>query len=263
MPNNVKLQRISWPGFKTWISNILGLDYNPDNPYSVCNLRPMFGLIFQDELEGYDLFGWCDIDVVWGDIRSIYTEEVLRANVVSSDSAITSGHFLLIKNEQWLRDAYLLLDDWQECLSKKGIVSWENSLDEARLSSIFSPDKWIRDQPGGADVPQRYWNNNHFVQQFCTPFVPQEWHDGSNEHPEIWFWDNGKVFNTRDEGRTFLYLHLMNFRAKRWVNEELYGKSRTWTDEGAPVCFSFVPQARRYRITRKGIWPEAGKDVGY
>lgn len=257
LPGNVTIRHLLWSDMKRHVSGVLGMNYDPDDAYSICNLRPMFGRIFEHEIEGKDFFGWCDLDVIWGDIRAMYTDDVLAAaNVISSDAAITSGHLLLVRNETWLRDAYLLIDGWKECLRRREIVPWEDSLDEAKLSSVFSPDPWIRAKYSDLKIPRRYWGANHFVQQFCTPFVPQRWHDDRWDHPEHWLWADGKMFNDRDENREFLYLHLMNFRARRWVNEELYSDSRTWADATGITRFRFTQGVRRYRISREGIWPE-------
>ncbi len=34
--------------------------------HSICDLRPAFGMLFEDELRGVDFWGHCDVEVVWG-----------------------------------------------------------------------------------------------------------------------------------------------------------------------------------------------------
>src|SRR4028118_2154248 len=45
--------------FPVWLSQ----------PYKLCDFRPAFGEIFRDELAGYDFWGHCDLDVLFGRIR--------------------------------------------------------------------------------------------------------------------------------------------------------------------------------------------------
>ena len=78
-------------------------------------------------------------------------------------------------------------------------------------------------------------------------------------HPDVWHWDRGALSNNHDGDRTFLYLHLMNFKSKRWINEGLYADAITWDRLG--TCLHFAPsdlhgldaETRHFRIERRGI----------
>lgn len=48
------------------------------NAYKFCDLRPFFGRIYKDFLNGFDFWGYCDIDLVFGDIRKFLTDAVLE-----------------------------------------------------------------------------------------------------------------------------------------------------------------------------------------
>lgn len=41
-----------------------------ERPYKLCDLKPLYGIIFAEYLKGYDYWGHCDMDMVFGDIRS-------------------------------------------------------------------------------------------------------------------------------------------------------------------------------------------------
>jgi len=222
----------------------------------------MLGIVHDDLVSCYDFFGWGDLDVIYGDIRATYTEEVLGKNVISSHSSICSGHLALFKNERWIREAYTLLTTWRSRLEDPGPFEWHDSLDEAHLSAIFSPDRRIRYKFGPKCLSARpdpiYWTDNHFVEQWSTPFVPGPWIDGEQEHPETWFWTDGILTNSLNGSRSFPYLHLMNFNSKRWLNPA-YRSAKTW-DELPAVCHfdarEIAGRARatgRFRIDREGI----------
>src|SRR5687768_12100085 len=48
----------------------------------ICDLKPVYGLMFADDLRGFDWWGCSDLDIVWGSIRSFVTDEVLQRHDV-------------------------------------------------------------------------------------------------------------------------------------------------------------------------------------
>ena len=46
-------------------------------PYKLCDYRVAYGEIFQDYIKGYDFWGHCDMDMIFGDIRHFITDEIL------------------------------------------------------------------------------------------------------------------------------------------------------------------------------------------
>lgn len=46
-------------------------------PYKLCDFRPSYGEVFKQYLEGYDFWGYGDVDVIWGDLRNFLTDEIL------------------------------------------------------------------------------------------------------------------------------------------------------------------------------------------
>lgn len=229
-PANVRFVRTSREQYTKRVSDTLGIRFAPDSMYAICNVRPAFGVLYAEEIRGYDYFGWGDIDVLYGDIRRFYTDEVLTHDVICASDRLCTGHLTLLRNDSSLREAFREIDSWRERLEDPASHPWSECLDEAKLSGLFSPLPEVRAEhaPRGATALARYSRNNYFKEQWHTPFVPLPWHDGTRLHPEVWFWCNGRLTNERDGSREFLYLHLMNFKSKRWVDETLYGTAPTW-----------------------------------
>ena len=49
-----------------------------NEPYDLCDFKVAYGEIFQEYLEPYDFWGFCDCDLIYGDIRHFLTEELLE-----------------------------------------------------------------------------------------------------------------------------------------------------------------------------------------
>lgn len=72
--------------------------------YKFCDVRPFFGVVYQEYLVGYDFWGYCDIDLVFGRIRSFLTDELLQRY----DRFYEWGHFSLFRNNEKMARLYEL-----------------------------------------------------------------------------------------------------------------------------------------------------------
>ncbi|MBP5772759.1 MAG: hypothetical protein J6W35_01680 [Eubacterium sp.] len=94
LPNNVKIINTSFEALKEAIQSKFEFEITLNSPYKLCDYKPAYGCIFEEYINGYDYWGYCDIDMVFGDIRSFLTEEVLE----TYDKIYQFGHLTLYKN---------------------------------------------------------------------------------------------------------------------------------------------------------------------
>jgi hypothetical protein len=224
-PSNVRFIHTSYASYIEKISSSLDIKFKPAHSYKICDARPMCGDIFYDDIKDYDYFGFGDLDVIYGDIRKFYTDEVLSFDVISTHAGMISGHLSLFKNTERLRKAYLEIHDWKEHLENPESTRF----DEDVFSSLFFRDRTpnVRSLPGGArPLDLEVYDK----EQYSTVFHPMRWHDGLENHPDVWFWKDGAVTNHRNSGRDYLYLHLMNFQSMRWTNAECRERQIPWKD---------------------------------
>jgi len=255
-PPNMNFRPVSRSDYCRRVSDALDINFAPQSMYNICGLRPSFADIYASEVSGFDYVGWCDIDLVFGDLRHFLTDRVLEKDVVTTSSDICTGHLTLLRNTPSLRVMYRDIPDWRARMSDPRIPEWTESLDEAWLSRLCSPIEAFRNQAqaGGvaAEALDRYRSNNHFKEQWVTPFVPFPWLDGDRLHPEIWYWSGGSLTNWRDGAREFPYLHLMNLKARRYVDADLYALAPTWSD-GVSILAPNALSAEVIRIDRCGM----------
>ena len=232
-PPNVKFIRMSYQDYIKNVSEKLNINFNPISKYKICDLKPVYGDLYQDDIAGYDYYGFGDLDIIFGDIRKFYTDEVLSFDVISTHEHILSGHFALFKNEERLRKAYTKIPRYAEYLENP----YTTRFDEDVYSCLFV-------QPGHAesagiapnlaqdlqDVGPLPGLKVYFKEQYTTVFHPMAWHDGLEDHPEVWHWKDGMVTNERNIGRDYLYLHLMNFQSMRWTNSRCREINTAWKD---------------------------------
>lgn len=66
--DNVKFIFMSFDEIKKKIQDKFDFDIVLDAPYKLCDYRPAFGLIFENELKKYDYWGHVDIDTILGEV---------------------------------------------------------------------------------------------------------------------------------------------------------------------------------------------------
>ncbi|MBQ7545121.1 MAG: hypothetical protein IJT02_09300 [Synergistaceae bacterium] len=114
------------------------LDFEPvlNTPYKLCDYRPMYGLIFEDYLEGFDFWGFCDCDLVWGDMSKFITDDLLDRY----SRLYRNGHLQLLRNTEDVKHFALhKLPGWN--ISYRDIYRVQRyiGLDEFALSeNLFS-----------------------------------------------------------------------------------------------------------------------------
>lgn len=237
---NIKYQKLSFENYIALVNEKGVLNFKPQNAYKLCDLRPLFGYIHEDIFKNYDFYGWADMDIIFGDIRSFYTDNILsKYEVLSTHENRLSGHFSLFKNTVKNRIIYKEIYRWKEALMNPEFVGIdEHGLTNAYTMTIF--DK----------VNEKFnWNIENFItrffsklkmkklymkEQYTTPFTDIPWTDGTtnSNQPEVWFYKNGIITNTRNKEKEFIYLHFMNFKSSLWRHD---GTKAPW--EGQPkIC---------------------------
>lgn len=134
---NLHFFSISFSDYCSLASEKLGIEFKPETPYKLCDLKPFYGLIHRDKIEDFDFWGFGDLDLVFGDIRSFYTDELLaKYDVLSTHLERVSGHFALFRNNDKYVKKCLEIKNWQKDLSDSRI----RILDEQNLTYTFYPE---------------------------------------------------------------------------------------------------------------------------
>jgi hypothetical protein len=101
-PSNLRVLTMSFDALRTFIASRLSMDISLEHPYKLCDFKPAYGEIFQDYLAGYDYWGCCDMDVLFGDLDQFISPDLLRAN----RKLFSRGHLTIYRNEPDVNAAY-------------------------------------------------------------------------------------------------------------------------------------------------------------
>ena len=241
-PENIKFTHISFADYKKLVSTKLGIVFNPENPYKLCDLKPALGYVHQEHTEGYDFWGFSDIDLVYGDLRAYFTTERLnKFDLYSTHARRVSGHFCLLRNTQKMREAFKLMKNWQVRLADNN----HHALDEGAFSRLFIKHKNFPKPLFNLMAKLNPWRrNSEFIEAYSTPNAGVAWIDGSFNFPSEWCWCEGKLKNNMTLDREYPYLHFYGLKKNVWQDSKLFGNKMLAQEKDLPKCWI---------VTDKGI----------
>jgi hypothetical protein len=120
LPHNVKLVRKTLVEINVLAGEKLGFAVNISDGYKLCDFKPAYGLVFSDLLKGYDFWGHCDVDIIFGNIRSFMTDDLLEEyDLISVRPDWIPGCFLLFKNTPKMNTLFTYSKDYKKVFSSK------------------------------------------------------------------------------------------------------------------------------------------------
>ena len=199
-PNNVKVKYCTLETIKNKAQKCFDFPISLEKPRKLCDFKAAYGEIFADDLKEYDFWGYCDIDLVWGDIRKFLTDEILN----KYDKIGYQGHCLLYKNTKEVVMRYRT--------NINGIINYK---------TVFSsPNEYCFDENGMDDIYNalgiEYFKETNFAHLekyeygFFLGHLPKK--DDYKNKNQIFIWENGKilrkyVYNSKIITEEFMYIH--------------------------------------------------------
>ncbi len=99
---NIKFNKMNMTDTIKMFEQNLNRNINIQNSYKFCDCRVYFGLAYADYLKDYDFWGYCDIDLVFGNIREFLTDEILS----KYDRFYQYGHLSIYRNSERTNHLY-------------------------------------------------------------------------------------------------------------------------------------------------------------
>ncbi|WP_046161730.1 DUF6625 family protein [Pseudomonas sp. 10B238] len=214
LPDNVKIKPMSFREYCQLVSEGLGISFKPTNPYKLCDIKPALGYLHAEHLEGFDFWGFSDIDLVYGDLKKYFSEERLaKYDLISTHARRISGHLCMLRNSKRMREAFMHVPGWQNCFEDPAHCAF----DEGAFSRLFIRHKnWPEGLRRVADRFNPWRQSSEFNEAFSTPHARVPWLGGGFDFPDCWMWSVGQLTNNRDGLREFPYFHFITWKSSKW-----------------------------------------------
>jgi hypothetical protein len=111
--DNVRIINIGFKEFSSTISNYFSFELDIRHPIKLCDIRPSFGEVFQDLIQDYDFWGYCDVDVIFGRIRDFLDNSILdEYDAIFTKPEYPTGFFAIYKNNKYINSLYRSSKDY-------------------------------------------------------------------------------------------------------------------------------------------------------
>ena len=118
LPANVRHVPMSLAEMETRVQSYIDPELTLRHAYKLCDLKPFYALMFPELVAGYDYWGYCDIDLVFGDLSPVVARERLAGtDVFFADEHMVMGHFALYRNCPEVNALAKQIPDWKARLS--------------------------------------------------------------------------------------------------------------------------------------------------
>ncbi len=221
LPNNVKVRRTTFEAIKSEFKKALSFQFFLEMPYKLCDFRPTYGQVFQKEIEGYDYWGYCDSDLIFGDL-SKFIDPLMEKGY---EKIFAAGHLTLYKNTKENNLRYFKPYKGESQIERVFLSKENTGFDEAyydrgNIHRIFLED--------GATVFEEDYSANMAVCRDQFYLMKYNSVQGTFEEQPykrtLYYWSNGKLFGLYDEQgqlrkQEFLYIHFQDRNMKYESNE--------------------------------------------
>jgi hypothetical protein len=120
LPENVTLRYTTLAEFNNMATCNLGIPVEVTYGYKLCDFKPAYGIIFADVVKKYSFWGHSDLDIIFGDIREFFTDELLEAHDLFSCRADwLSGCLLIYRNQAQINNLFTQSRDYLKVFSGK------------------------------------------------------------------------------------------------------------------------------------------------
>jgi hypothetical protein len=215
---NITFKSMSLKTFNEFVGEKLGFVVSK-GAYAQLDFRPAYGVIFAAELAGYDFWGHCDLDVIFGDLgRHLCAAKLASFDIISSRKNQLSGHLTVWRNNRDINRLFLSVPAYRELLSDPSHINFDE-----KIMSAYLRDLEIRS--GSENCPRVCWANRVVV----------GWPELERNCRKTWLWREGKIYDSK--GREQVYLHF-----------------RTWQRTMKCTDLNIAEKPLEFRISRRGIW---------
>lgn len=103
IPKNMKIIFNTFIEFRKYVKSRFDFLISLEESYKWCDFKPAIGYIFKDYLVNYDYWGFCDLDMIFGDLEMFYPDSLIE----KYEKFLVLGHLQLYKNTKKINTLFM------------------------------------------------------------------------------------------------------------------------------------------------------------
>lgn len=208
LPLNVKFLEMSFQKYKQAASQKLNCKVN-GGVRKLCDHKPLYGFLFEDYLKEYDYWGWCDVDLIFGNLTK-YVDKCSGGyeciSFAEEPQAFPYGPCTLIKNCERMNKLFMKSRDLGKILESDRYFGF----DEDWSNNVHDIGNIMHDE--GVDFFRTNVGNDDSKLRLGAP-RPRKNRVGVRRNWSV-TWDSGRLFR---RNRELMFFHF--FRTKSTIDE--------------------------------------------
>lgn len=234
-PENVKVQYLSWDDMKDMIRSKIVCPIDIEQPYKLCDYKPAYGYLFEEYLTGYEYWGHCDTDLIWGRLSDFLSESILGRY----DKIFDLGHCTLYRNTKKINTLFMLplkgRQRYREVYGSKKNFSFDEEYNDS-VNNICLEHGIALFQ--GSFAANTYTKSSNFLLTRLNSDLVT--YDIEKKSESVFIWDHGELIRyIMKKGNLdiekYMYIHFQSRPMKIKINLPLVGKQ-----------FKMIPNAFEY-----------------
>lgn len=95
-PSNVSVVLTTFEKIKKVFQEKFDFEISIETPYKLCDFKPSYGYVFEEYIKDYECWGYCDLDMLFGNLENFITDEMIE----KYDKMFCLGHCVIFKNNE-------------------------------------------------------------------------------------------------------------------------------------------------------------------
>lgn len=113
--DNIQVVATTFEKLRQMIQQHIDFPIKLNMPYKLCDYKPAYGEVFQQYIQGYEFWGHCDSDIIWGDLSKFISDTIMD----EFDKIYYLGHLTLYRNNAKMNQFYKEPFQYKDCISYK------------------------------------------------------------------------------------------------------------------------------------------------
>lgn len=183
-PRNIVVEYTTLKKMRENFERKLGFNVALQQAYKLCDFKPLYGFLFSEYLKDFSHWGYCDIDLLFGDLKKYFDENSLlefqKINIL--------GHMSVYKNTESVNCVYTRCD-YRKILQDPRIRTFDEVRFEPNINTVMkNAGMHVSNTIPYADIGADHFN-----------FHLHEYRQGNRTsvckyNPTIFRYDGGRLF---------------------------------------------------------------------
>lgn len=186
-PDNVHLIKMTFSALREKVQALFDFKISLKTPYKICDYKPAYGLIFEDDIKDYNYWGHIDIDTVLGRLEAFLPDR-------DYEKIYRHGHLCIYKNtfENNRRFMTEIGMSYKDVFTTENILVFDESAGIQKNYELMGIETYT--PRCYADITRQRHNFT-----LSTGFAPTENGYINNHKHQVFYYENASVF------RAYLY----------------------------------------------------------